>query len=202
MPAQRNALPVLTAVPLLYFAGLFLAGLGHPGYNHLTQQPSELGAVGAPWAPVFNGLLAAAGVAGMVGGVRLHQALRRLGTGRFGAGVAAVLMAMGGAYLVAVAWFPLPDPRHYAVTPLALAAVPTPFVVAGVLWRHPAARRFCVAILAVGTITLGVLALNFGVWPTLLEGRQGLWSRVWAAGAFLWLAGLDVELRRMLAVNR
>lgn len=176
--------------------------MGHPGYNHLIQQPSELGADGAPWASVFNGLLGAAGVAGLVGGVRLNPALRSVGAGRGWAGAAAVLMGLGGLYLLAVAWFPLPDPRHYAVTPLALAAVPTPFVVVRALWHRADARRFCLVVVGIAMATLGILAVNFGAWPALLHGRQGLWSRLWAAGAFLWLAGLDVQLRRMLATDR
>lgn len=53
-------------VPIIYFGTLLVAGLLHPGYSHVSQLPSELGAVGAPYAWVFNGGLIATGLALLV----------------------------------------------------------------------------------------------------------------------------------------
>jgi len=53
--------PVTRAAALSGIAGILVyavivAGLGHltPGYDHMTQLISELGAVGAPYAAVMN----------------------------------------------------------------------------------------------------------------------------------------------------
>ena len=42
------------AVPVLYFATLFVAAALYPGYSHATQYASELGSASARWPAVFN----------------------------------------------------------------------------------------------------------------------------------------------------
>ena len=194
----RYSLWAVAAVPLFYFAGLIAGGLAFPGFDHLAQLPSELGAARAPHPWIFNGAMALAGTAFLVGAVGLGRAVRALG-GRTGPAAASGVLAVGsGAYLLAIAMFPLPDLRHYSVGPLALSIHPLPFVLAGALWSRPDWRRPRAFLLAIGVLMLAVLAVNVGVRPQLAGARPGLWPRLYAVAAFSWLAIVAVALYRRL----
>ena len=195
----RYSLAAAAAVPVLYFGALIAAGVAFPGYDSLTQQPSELGAVGAPRPWIYNGGMAAAGVAFLVGGRGLGRALLVLG-GRRGFGTATAVFAAGaGAYLIGIALFPLPDPRHYAIGPLGLAVHPLPFLLAAALWTRPDWRRPRRYLVITGITMIALLAVILGARPDLIGGRPGLWSRIYALAAFPWLAGAAIALHRRLA---
>lgn len=53
------------AMPFLYFVALFVAGSFYPGYSHIQQVASDLGAADSPYryAPLFNFALIAVGAA-------------------------------------------------------------------------------------------------------------------------------------------
>lgn len=98
--------------PILFTVVVVTVGLLHPGYNHVTQYISELGASGTPNAIIMNtvgesllGLLVIAFAFG------LHQGI---GEGK-GSKIGPALVAVGGAGLVAVAIFPC-DPGCVNVT--------------------------------------------------------------------------------------
>ena len=89
--------------PILFTIVVITLGLLHPGYNHVTQYISELGASGAPNAIIMNtvgepllGLLMIAFAFG------LHQGI---GKGK-GSKIGPALVAVGGAGLIAQGIFP------------------------------------------------------------------------------------------------
>ncbi len=195
----RHLLSAAAAVPVLYFGGLIAGGVAFPGFSHLTQQPSELGALGAPHPWIYNGAMAAAGIAFVLGGLGLWRAIVILGGRPTLAAISAVCATGAGSYLIAIAIFSLPDPRHYAVAPLALSIHPLPFVIGAALWKRPDWQRARVYLLITGIVMVALLVANLGIGPNLIGAPPGLLSRVYALAAFPWLAATAAALRRRLS---
>ncbi|PYG96629.1 DUF998 domain-containing protein, partial [Arthrobacter stackebrandtii] len=56
-PLDRLLLASGLLIPLWLLAGVWLTAQAYPGYDHLQQAMSQLGAVGAPthsWSPLAN----------------------------------------------------------------------------------------------------------------------------------------------------
>ncbi len=182
------------AAPVCYFVTLTAATLAYPGFDEVVQLPSELGARGAPHPMIFNVGMAVSGLVLILAGLGLRTALRRLDASRGVAATAAVLAALSGLYLLAIAAFPLPDPRHDIVAILALAMHPLPFVVAAALGTRPVWRGLRRFLVVAGLALLALLVAVVFAGPESV--RAGLLSRLYAAVAFGWMAVAGVILAR------
>ena len=114
-------------VPLFYFGGLLAGGMLYPGYSHLTQLPSALGAVGAPHPLVFNASLMLTGVSLFLSALAFYGAMHALGARPLWAWSLSVSLAIPAAYFGWVGLITLPDPRHNAAFPLLLPMHAGPF---------------------------------------------------------------------------
>ena len=185
------------AAPLVYSAAAITASLKHPGYDHLKNFISELGATGAPGAAIMNfaGFLPY-GVL-MVGfALAVHRGIRADVGGWLGP---SVLGVYGLAY-VGVAMAPC-DPGCQAVTPslhhrmhvllgdlIFLTAVLGPFTLYPRMAKDPAWRSLAVATLVLPGASWLILELS-GV------GMSGaVRQRLWLLLLFVWIELLAIRL--------
>ncbi len=197
--------PVLLAIcglaaPLIYSAAAMTASLNHPGYDHLTNFISELGASGSPSAGVMNfagflpyGLLVAAFA------LAIHRGIRPDVGGWLGP---AILGLYGLAY-VGVALAPC-DPGCASATPslhhrlhfllgdfIILTAVLGPYALYGRMRRDPAWQ----------SLALGTLVLPGTAWVALEASGMGMSGairqRLWLLLLFLWIELVALRLLRL-----
>ena len=187
-------------MPVLYFAALFVAGAFYPGYSHVRQVASDLGATGAPYpyAAAFSIALIVIGLAGLAGSLGLAMGLRSEGVSGVRSAFAGIVPAMPSLSLIQSGLFPLPSPHHSTFI-LLLVGVLTPFVGAVALRKlsgTDAARwTLYVAFLA----SLIVVGIIFGIGGLVTEANLGLWLRIWAAISLPTLAIACFVVRRRLA---
>jgi uncharacterized protein DUF998 len=200
-PTARNRHPILAvcgmAAPLMYAAAAVAAGFKYPGYDHLKNFISELGATGAPTASLMNfvgflpyGLLVTAFA------LALHRGIRSDVGGWLGP---TILVLYGMAYVgVAMAKC---DPGCQSATPslhhrlhlmlgdfIVLAAVLAPYTLYSRLRKDPAWHS-----LALPTLVLpGMAWLILEISGTGMSGA--LRQRLWLGLFFLWLALLALRL--------
>ena len=188
------------AGPFVYAAVVAVLGRLYPGYSHLSQTMSELGAADAPHALIMNiaglGLL---GIMIMAFAAALHQGSSQSGRTIFGT----VLIAASGAALVMTAVFPC-DTGGEITTAGRLhgvfAAVGSVCMVVGMLitafilykdsqWRDCAILSVTIALLA------SALAALYGL--DIIEGWKGALQRVSMGVALLWVVVVAVRLLRL-----
>ena len=165
--------------PPLYFALLFTAGAFYPGFSHIKQVASELGATGAPYdgALAFNVGLVVVGGVGIAGAVGLFQGLRKLGAGLTATLLTSTAMALPLATLVMSGLFPLPSPWHTNAY-MALAGNLAPALGALAIRRAPSTAVLKVLLL----VGFGLsVAAFFGIGDLSSADNAGLRWRLWAA---------------------
>ena len=202
--AHRSRSVILAAcgvmAPFVYAAAAIAAGLKYPGYDHLKNAISELGATGAPSATIMNfaGFLPY-GVLMVAFALAVHQGIRA----DAGGWLAPSLLATYGLAYVALA-FARCDPGCQAATfsphhrmhlllgdVIFLAAVLGPFTLYPRMIRDPAWRS-----LGVATLVLPALA-----WLIPEIGGVGisgaLRQRLWLLLLFIWIEMVAVHLLRL-----
>jgi hypothetical membrane protein len=189
--------PVVFAVATLVSAAL------RPGYSHVTNMISELGATGTPYAALMNyagfvpaGLmLAALGVA--LAGVLPRQRLALAGAvlvTLFGAGVASSGVIScdpgcpqsGGSFENLV---------HDRIAPIAFLSHIAGAAILGFCFRRLPAWRH---LAAYSLITSGIALLCLVALASSLESRvlTGLWQRLMLASVLLWCAVIGLGAYR------
>jgi hypothetical protein len=169
------------AAPAVKVAGVVLAARRHPGYSHIGQSMSELGAVGAPGARVArcgtatNGLLQLCFAYGLFTRRRFAESATFAGIG---------VAALGGA------WFPLAGPtgqdhppsRWHNLFGIAGGALLMLAPLLGVVDQGaPGRYRWTSAVLASASLTSGAAAFSG------MEGsRRGLWQRLFQTSSHTW----------------
>jgi hypothetical membrane protein len=93
--------------------GIFTAVALAPWFSFFGDALSNLGELGRPTAPVFNGALL---VGGALGAGFVVAVWSRTDDGLRGAALAVLLLAV--VFMALTGAFPLPDPLHFAVAPL------------------------------------------------------------------------------------
>lgn len=177
------------ASPLALASVAAIVSSQRPGYSHLRNALSDLGAIGAPNAALMDwGGIIPAGLFAAFSAITVH---RMLGSGSWSVASPAMLV-LGGAGLAATAMSPwrgdpsdltlLPNRLHlvFALTGfLCIALAPLFFAFAARL--KPTLRVWFLPSLGAG---VGVLAMAF--WP--LQGDyRGFFQRAALAIFFLWL---------------
>ena len=197
----RLAAWALVAVPLLYYLALFGGALAYPGYSHVTQYASELGAAGAPYPGLFNNSIIAAGLAAILGGYALLAGLPRIGGIRLWAALAAITLALWGVAMVIGGMFPMPDERHGAYG-LALAGQLTPLFTLLAIRGVGDAGAFKLFLAVIFLVSTALLAIMMGVGELVTLRNVGLWQRAYSGSSIAWLAVLGLWLHGRLRVPK
>jgi uncharacterized protein DUF998 len=189
------------AAPLVYVAAAMAAGLKYPGYDHLRNFISELGASGSPSAAIMNFGFLLYGILVAAFALAIHRGIRPDVGGWLGP---AVLACYGLAY-VGVALAPC-DPGCQPATPsvhhrlhillsdfIFLTAILGPYTLYPRMRQDPAWQP-----LALPTLVLPALAWIIGeISGVGLSGA--LRQRLWLLLLFLWIELLGL---RLLALRR
>ena len=181
--------------PLLWNFLVYTLGVIYPGYNHVLQYMSELGAIGSPVASIFN--LLGFGLTGILG-LAFAYGLYRGSAGKIGSALWAIAyltiiwmgiwpvgpgltmqMHVWGAYALMVAW---------AVALFAFSASFRSSERWKSLWKY--ALFFAVLGLIVSIVHLA------GVWIYTIP-EHGLTQRIWANSYLLWGLIMAIKLYRI-----
>ena len=177
----------LIAISALYYFGLLAGGATYPGYSHITNYASELGAADAPYPLLFNLSIILAGASAIIGALTLPAAFKDLGARRAWAVAAAVALALWGASMIMGGLFPMPDERHGAFG-LGLVAPLIPLFVLLALGSVKAAgaMRLFLGLVFAGSVVM--LAIMFGVGELVTQANVGLYQRLNSGISILWFA--------------
>jgi hypothetical membrane protein len=175
--------------PIWFIIMWIVSGAMYPGYHHVTQHISELGAVGSPVAWFFNplglgiyGLLIIAFSYGLYRGIK--ESL-----------VGPALLGLSGVGIILVGIFPMPHPAHsLAFFILAISVILSCFTLPVYFKRDVRWKS-----LQKYTLLTGVLALIFlfVLIPGSWIGIGGLIQRIWGAILWVWMFVLAVRLYRL-----
>lgn len=190
---SRTLLWGLILVPIFYYVALIGGSLTYPGYSHVTQYASELGAAGAPYPGLFNYNIIAAGLAAIAGSIGLTGALHRLSERRPWAVAAGIALALWGAAMVMGGLFPMPDDRHGGFG-LGLAGQLTSLFALLALRPVPRAVGIKYFLAAIFIASGALFAIMMGVGGLVTLQNVGLWQRTNSAIGILWLAVLGIWL--------
>lgn len=188
--------------PLVLYGAIVAGGLMTPGYNHMTQQVSELGQAGAPAATLFNYGLMAAGGAMILGALGFFLGMRKLGGGLLMPLLAAVAIGLYGASFIIGGQYPMPDPMHNAYN-LVYAGVAAPllaFLALGDRSEVSGAKTLAV-ISFLAAAALMALMMNLGGFNLVKEAEAGLWQRGLIAATTLWMLSAFLAIPGALAAK-
>ena len=191
---MRNRLALaLIAITAFYFFALLAGAATYPGYSHVTNYASELGAADAPYPWLFNFGIIFAGAAALVAALSLPGAFRRLGASRGWSLAAAVALALWGAAMIMGGLFPMPDERHGAFG-LGLVAPLVPLFVLLALRSVADAGAIRIFLGIVFAASIAMLAIMFGVGELVTRANVGLYQRLNSFVSIGWFAVLGVWL--------
>ena len=191
---MRRLLPAaLIAIPALYYFALFAGAATYPGYSHVTNYASELGAAEAPHPELFNIPIILAGVAALAAALLMPRGLGQLGGSRLWAILAAVALAMWGVSMVMGGTFPMPDDRHGGFG-LGLAGPLVPLFALLAIRRVPDSKGIQVFLGVVFIASVVMLAIMFGVGQLVTRANVGIYQRFNTGASIPWLAILGLWL--------
>jgi len=177
----------LIVITALYYFGLFAGAATYPGYSHITNYASELGAAEAPYPWLFNVSIMLAGLTAIVAALVLPPAFHAIRASRGWSVAAAVTLALWGAAMVMGGYFPMPDDRHGAFG-LGLVAPLIPLFVWLALRPLVETRGIRTFLLAVFVASVVMLAIMFGVGGLVTRANVGLYQRLNSGVSIVWFA--------------
>ena len=169
-----------------------------PGYSHLRQDVSEIGALGTPTRLAFAILVY--GVAACL--LAFAWGLRDLGLARGLSPVPAHLIGFVVVSEIGIATFATPDPLHEPFGLLSLIGFQAPGMLA-VMWRRDLSLKPLVDVSRIFFFALWAataLILVPGFWPPLAVAMipvAGLAQRTLFLAWFGWCAYVGISLRRV-----
>ena len=177
----------MIAITALYYFGLFAGAATYPGYSHMTNYASELGAAAAPYPWLFNISIVLAGATAIIAALVLPIAFGAVGASRPWSILAAIAAALWGASMVMGGLFPMPDERHGGFG-LGLVAPLIPLLV--LLALRPVGntggiRTFLMIVFAA---SVAMLAIMFGVGELVTSANVGLYQRLNSGVSIGWFA--------------
>lgn len=197
---KRELLWGLILSPIAYYVGLVGGAFLTPGYSHVTNYASELGAVGAPHAAFFNISAMACGLFGIIGAIGLGHALAALGGRRGWSWLAAGSLVLWGVSVVIAGLFPIPSEMHGAYG-LGIAGQLTPLLAWAALRGAPGMERLRGLLLLVFVVSLMLFLIMMGVGGLVTRANVGLWQRANSLFAIGWLAILGWALLRRVSAR-
>lgn len=188
--------------PLIVYGVIAAGGFMTPGYNHMTQQVSELGQAGATTAKMFNYGLMATGGAMIVGALGLLLGLPRLGRGLVTPGLTAVAIALFGASFILGGLHPMPDPMHdaYYLMYAGIAAPLLAFLAMGDRSELSGARTMAVLGFLVSAVLTAII-MNLGGFNLVQDAHAGLWERGLLLATTLWILSAFLAIPNALAAK-
>ncbi|HEY0271725.1 MAG TPA: DUF998 domain-containing protein [Chitinophaga sp.] len=176
-------------IPVIFWAGIFLAGFIDGGYDHVTMTVSGPGALGQPAQPFMSAMCLLCAVLSLFFIAGMFRALRALQ-----ASVRPVFTIL--AFTITIAWagaFPMGHPLH-AATGFVLPGVNVGMLLAFILWRGR--PKLSVARWA-SLLCFGVMSMIFLRFvPSLQNHYRGLIQRTAHAGWSLWFGVLSWQLQK------
>ena len=191
--ARKPLALTLIAITALYYFGLLVGAATYPGYSHMTNYASELGAAAAPYPWVFNGSIILAGAAAMLAAVMLPDAFRSIGATRGWSIAAAIALGLWGVSMVVGGFFPMPDERHGAFG-LGLVAPLVSIFALLALRSVDGSRGMRIFLAIVFAASLVMLAIMFGVGELVTLANVGLFQRINSGVSIVWFAVLGLWL--------
>lgn len=184
---------MLIAITAFYYFGLFAGAATYPGYSHMTNYASELGAATAPYPWLFNGSILLTGAAAILAAAMLPGAFRSIGAASGWSIAAAIALGLWGISMVVGGLFPMPDERHGAFG-LGLVAPLVPLF--ALLALHPVrgSRGMRLFLAIVFAASIGMLAIMFGVGEFVTRANVGLYQRINSGVSIVWFAVLGLWL--------
>lgn len=184
---------------VLLGAGTFAIALIVPGYSHVRQTVSELGAVGSPGQVPFTIVLLLVAACLILAALGIARSLRDSGHSALPA-CFVIAMALSAA---GVGIFAFPHPLHNVFGLSELVGYQAPLIAALTLRKSPSARPIVAFSLAMyGAVVLAIAANMLS-----LAGSGSLWARVEPyygivqrslfASWFVWCAGFSLFLMRL-----
>lgn len=176
--------------PVVFALAVIAGGAAMPGYSHLSDEVSALGASGAPHMAAVNIGWIVAGL--LIAALGMAVMLDAASPGRR-AGLALLLAGMGSAAIAA--WFPTDPPGvqmsgvmlgHVVLVAVSGLAYAAAIVLTGLAPVRPGLRRLswvALAVMLAGGI--GAMAAGWAGWPLL-----GLFERVTQSGYQFWLLAI------------
>lgn len=187
----------LVAITGLYYFGLFAGAATYPGYSHIANYASELGAAEAPYPWLFNVSIMLAGATAILAALLLPTAFDTMGANRRWSIAAATALGLWGVAMVMGGYFPMPDERHGAFG-LGLVAPLIPLFVLLALRPVDDSQGIRTLLGIVFAASVVMLAIMFGVGELVTRANVGLYQRlnsgvsiVWFAAFGLWLLSRD-----------
>lgn len=191
---MRKVLPLaLIAIPILYYFALIIGAATYPGYSHVTNYASELGAADAPYPWLFNVGIMLAGAAAILAAFLIPKSLPEIGAKRLWSVIAAISLALWGASMIMGGSFPMPDERHGAFG-LGLVAPLIPLFVLLALRPIEDSRGMQVFLAIVFLASVVMLSIMFGVGELVTRANVGIYQRLNTAASIPWFAVLGVWL--------
>lgn len=183
----------LIAIPVLYYFALLAGAVSYPGYSHVTNYASELGAAEAPYPHLFNIPIMLAGIAAVISAFLLPSALTRRGALRLWSMLAAIGLGMFGVAMVMGGMFPMPNELHGGFG-LGLAAPLIPLFVLLAIRRADDDGLMQLFLGFVFLASLVMLAIMFGVGELVTRANVGLYQRLNTGASIPWFAVLGAWL--------
>jgi hypothetical membrane protein len=180
------SLRIALMVPFIYFAIIVLSSCFYPGYSHMRQTISELGANNAPHPGIFNVGVIINGAATLIGAFGYFRALKHLGASQLSTWLTASVLILFGIAILLVGLFPMPDPRH-AGNKLPLVIVLGPLFLAVALWKQRKARVLNLYLIGTSVFMIITFGILFGVGRLVTHENVGLMQRISALAAFPWI---------------
>lgn len=194
--------------PFSYFVAQVVAAFFFPGYNHLTDLMSVLGATGSPFASATISNIVGLGLTGLLVlffGVGFFLGMRASVVSRF---VPAALLAIAGICFMIDSVIHC-DPGCINTSPSGLAHIQVGNVLGLALTLSPIAALYALIqdkrwnrsywIFSVATTIAGFLLFLLG--PVVFGSLVGLQQRTQTLVAFLWLGTLAIGLFRIADVK-
>jgi len=200
---QRRLAPTGILAPAVLVLGVVVAGLTWPGYDHLTQNISDLGGTEAPHPVLLNVTLMLFGLLVVAFAVALRQTRADHGHTRAGPllvgyfGVMAIVQGLTPCTPGCAEGTPI-DLLHGLAATTGLLAVAIGMLSFWRVTRSAASQSFHGTLSAwIGMLTIGLLVawlIATGIDPQLL--RAGALQRGLITVVLLWLAATAVQLRQ------
>ncbi len=192
---ETISLRVAMAVPFIYFGNIGLSSLFYPGYSHLRQTASELGARGAPHPEIFNIGLFILGAAFLISAFGFFRALQQLGTKPILTWLTSSVLALLCLNVLLAGFFPLPDPRHSGFY-LFYANFFGPVIFAVTFWKRSDTKLLKAYLITTNILMIATFALMMGVGGLATHANVGLLQRILGLTDFPWITVAAYTLKQ------
>lgn len=187
--------------PIIYAVVLIVLGLLWPGYNHISQYMSELGALDAPHAIIMNILgFQLLGILIIAFGLGLYRGINK----GWVMTISATLIIVAGSFMIAVGFFPC-DPSCNNISPIGTGHVITstiPAIVmplAMLILAYPLRKDSRWQGYWLFSLVLGIVAVilsPLGMF-TIFQPVAGLVQRLGIGVSLFWMLVMSTKLFRI-----